>query len=175
MVNFLKHKGRYVETTLKSQEKAYICFFHKDQITARGSPTVLEILTGVSERHYLLMDSYYPFWDNLMRSIKFLVWSPKVLQSFILPLLQQGFKPFCFFPSGHYSPSLVKLTLCLVTGTNHWSKMLQFGSQAENFWHLIENFTQKSDTVYLIHVTPTFFQWIHWTALYFPVNIRNLG
>lgn len=134
-------------------------FSIKKQIMARGNLTVLEIMAGVSERLYLLMDSHYPFWDKLIHSIKFLVCKPRVLQLFILRQIQQGFKPFCHFSSGPYSPSLVKLTLCLVTGTNHWSKMLQFSSQAENkvFWYVIENFTQKSDMLYLIHVTPTSF------------------
>lgn len=134
-------------------------FSIKKQIMARGNLTVLEIMAGVSERLYLLMDSHYPFWDKLIHSIKFLVCKPRVLQLFILRQIQQGFKPFCHFSSGPYSPSLVKLTLCLVTGTNHWSKMLQFSSQAENkvFWYVIENFTQNSDMLYLIHVTPTSF------------------
>lgn len=128
------------------------------------------------------MNSCYRFWEKLMHSIKFLVWSLRVLQLFIPSQIQQGFKPFCLFPSGPCSPSFIKLTLCLVTGTNHWSKMLQFSPQAENkvSWHLIENFTQKSDTLYLTHVTPISFNefaeqsyislwiyriWVKWSSI----------
>lgn len=35
-------------------------FIHTEQITARGNLTVLEILAGVSERHYFLKDSHHP-------------------------------------------------------------------------------------------------------------------
>lgn len=36
-------------------------FTHEEQITARGNLTVLEIVTRVSERLYLLKDSHHPF------------------------------------------------------------------------------------------------------------------
>lgn len=151
-------------------------FIHKEQITARGNLTVLEILTGVSERHYLLKDFHHPFWDKLMHSITFLLCRPRVLQLFILPHIQEGFKSFCSFPSGCYNPNWWNY-FSQDTGTNNWTKMLQFSFQAENNFFFISDwkFYTEAWHTFLHSSDPHIFQWIHWIISHFPVNIWNLG
>lgn len=68
-----------------------------------------------------------------MHSITFLLCSPRVSQLFILLQIQQGFKSFCSFPSGRYNPNWWNY-FSLVTGTNHWTKILQFSFQADFFF-----------------------------------------
>lgn len=151
-------------------------FIHKEQITAGGNLTVLEILTGVSERPYFLKDSHHPFWDKLMHSITFLVCGPGVLQLFILPLIQQGFKSFCSFPSGCYNSNQWNNS-SLVTGTNNWTKIHQFSFQEEIFFFLISDLKFYTEAWHILFHSsdPHIFQCIHWIISHFPANIWNLG